>query len=52
MSDLWSGRAEAYRTSTTHMQGDDLEAVVAMCEPEEGMKALDVATDFLSKNIK
>ena len=44
MSDLWSGRAEAYRTSTTHMQGDDLEAVVAMCEPEEGVKALDVAT--------
>jgi SAM-dependent methyltransferase len=44
MSDLWSGRAEAYRTSATHMQGDDLEAVVAMCEPEEGMKALDVAT--------
>jgi SAM-dependent methyltransferase len=44
MSDLWSGRAEAYRTSTTHMQGDDLEAVVAMCEPEKGTKALDVAT--------
>ena len=44
MSDLWSGRAEAYRTSTTHMHGDDLEAVVAMCEPEEGVKALDVAT--------
>jgi SAM-dependent methyltransferase len=44
VSDLWSGRAEAYRTSTTHMQGDDLEAVVAMCEPGEGVKALDVAT--------
>src|SRR4029078_6326884 len=36
--------AEAYRTSTTHMLGDDLEAVVAMCEPEGGVKALDVAT--------
>jgi SAM-dependent methyltransferase len=44
MSDLWGNRAEAYRTSATHMQGDDLEAVVAMCEPEEGIKALDVAT--------
>jgi len=44
VSDLWSGRAEAYRTSTTHMQGDDLEALVAMCEPEGGVKALDVAT--------
>ena len=44
MSDLWGSRAEAYRTSTTHMEGDDLEAVVTMCEPEEGTKALDVAT--------
>jgi SAM-dependent methyltransferase len=26
------------------MEGDDLEALVAMCEPDEGMKALDVAT--------
>ncbi len=44
MSDVWSARADAYRTSTTHMQGDDLEALVVMCEPAEGMKALDVAT--------
>src|SRR5262249_42355851 len=44
MSDVWGARAEAYRTSATHMQGDDLEAVVAMCEPEDGVKALDVAT--------
>ena len=44
MSDVWSARADAYRTSTTHMHGDDLEALVAMCEPAEGMKALDVAT--------
>jgi SAM-dependent methyltransferase len=44
VSDLWGSRAAAYRTSTTHMQGDDLEAVVTMCEPEEGTKALDVAT--------
>jgi SAM-dependent methyltransferase len=44
MNDLWSDRAEAYRTSTTHMRGDDLEALVVMCEPGEGVKALDVAT--------
>jgi len=44
VNDLWSERAEAYRTSTTHMRGDDLEALVVMCEPGEGVKALDVAT--------
>jgi SAM-dependent methyltransferase len=44
MNDLWSDRAEAYRTSTTHMRGDDLEALIVMCEPGEGVKALDVAT--------
>ena len=44
MTDMWSDRAEAYRTSTTHMRGDDLEALVVMCEPGEGLKALDVAT--------
>jgi SAM-dependent methyltransferase len=42
--DLWSERAEGYRTSTTHMRGDDLDAVVEMCEPEPGVKALDIAT--------
>ena len=41
---VWSERAEAYRTSATHMQGDDLEALVQMCEPSEGVKALDVAS--------
>jgi SAM-dependent methyltransferase len=44
VTDPWSERAEAYRTSTTHMRGDDLEALVVMCEPSEGAKALDVAT--------
>jgi SAM-dependent methyltransferase len=42
--DVWSQRADGYRTSATHMRGDDLEAVVAMCEPQSGVKALDVAT--------
>jgi SAM-dependent methyltransferase len=42
--DVWSQRADGYRTSATHMRGDDLEAVVEMCEPQLGVKALDVAT--------
>ena len=44
MTDVWSERAEGYRTSATHMSGDDLERVVELCEPGPGVKALDVAT--------
>ena len=44
MSDVWSDRAEAYRTSSTHASGADLELVVELCEPGEGVKTLDVAT--------
>jgi len=44
MSDLWSGRAQAYRESTTHATGDDLELVVEWCEPGPGVTVLDVAT--------
>jgi ubiquinone/menaquinone biosynthesis C-methylase UbiE len=44
VTDIWSERAEGYRTSATHMSGDDLERVVELCEPGPGMKALDVAT--------
>jgi SAM-dependent methyltransferase len=44
VSDVWSGRAEAYRTSPTHAADADLEIVVSLCEPAEGVKALDVAT--------
>ena len=44
MTDLWSERAEAYRTSTIHASGDDLDLVVEWCEPEPGVTALDVAT--------
>ncbi len=44
MSDVWSERAEAYRTSTIHASGDDLDLVVAWCEPAEGVTVLDVAT--------
>jgi SAM-dependent methyltransferase len=44
MSDVWSNRADAYRTSPTHATDADLELVVEMCDPHAGVKALDVAT--------
>jgi SAM-dependent methyltransferase len=40
----WSDRAQAYRDSPTHREGPDLDLLIEWCEPEEGMKALDVAT--------
>jgi SAM-dependent methyltransferase len=44
MTDIWSDRAEAYRTSAVHASGDDLDLVVEWCEPGEGVTMLDVAT--------
>ena len=44
MSDVWSSRAEAFRASEPHREGADLDLVVGWCEPEEGVKVLDVAT--------
>ena len=44
MGNAWDERAELYRTSVTHATGDDLDAVVELCNPHEGVKALDVAT--------
>ena len=44
MTDLWSRRAEAYRTSAIHSAGEDLDLVVAWCEPAPGVTVLDVAT--------
>jgi SAM-dependent methyltransferase len=44
MTDIWSDRAQAYRDSATHAAGDDLERVVAWCEPAPGVSVLDVAT--------
>ena len=44
MSDVWSERAEAYRQSAIHAEGDDLDLTVAWCEPGEGVTVLDVAT--------
>ena len=43
-TNAWDERAEAYRTSVTHSTGDDLDAVVELCNPHAGVKVLDVAT--------
>ena len=43
-SNAWDERAELYRTSPTHASGEDLDAVVELCEPGQGVKILDVAT--------
>jgi SAM-dependent methyltransferase len=40
----WDARAEAYRESSTHREGPDLDLVVEWCEPADGVKVLDVAT--------
>jgi SAM-dependent methyltransferase len=44
VTDLWSERAEAYRQSAVHAAGEDLDLVVAWCEPAPGVTVLDVAT--------
>jgi SAM-dependent methyltransferase len=44
MTDLWDGRAQAYRDSKTHAEGEDLNLVVEWCAPGPGRKVLDVAT--------
>ncbi|HZQ89112.1 MAG TPA: methyltransferase domain-containing protein [Gaiellaceae bacterium] len=44
MTDIWSRRAEAYRTSAIHAEGRDLDLVVEWCAPAAGVTVLDVAT--------
>jgi SAM-dependent methyltransferase len=44
MTDVWSDRAAAYRTSAIHSEGPDLDLVVEWCEPGPGVTVLDVAT--------
>jgi SAM-dependent methyltransferase len=44
MTDVWSQRADAFRESPTHREGPDLDLLVEWCEPEHGVKVLDVAT--------
>jgi|SRR5581483_4938167 len=41
---VWDDRAERYRTSAVHAAGPDLDTVVEMCDPQPGLKVLDVAT--------
>jgi len=44
VTDIWNERAEAYRQSAIHAGGEDLDLLVAWCEPAEGVDVLDVAT--------
>jgi SAM-dependent methyltransferase len=44
MTDVWSQRAEAFRKSSVHREGPDLDLLVEWCEPGHGVKVLDVAT--------
>jgi SAM-dependent methyltransferase len=44
VSDVWSERAEAYRTSAIHSEGEDLDLTVEWCEPGPDVTVLDVAT--------
>ena len=44
-ADIWNERAQAYRESTTHASGDDLDLTVAWCEPGPGVTVLDVADE-------
>jgi SAM-dependent methyltransferase len=43
-TDRWSEHAEAYRQSAIHSAGPDLDLLVELCEPGEGVRALDVAS--------
>jgi SAM-dependent methyltransferase len=42
--DVWSDRADLYRSSPIHSAGEDLDLVVEWCEPGPGVDVLDVAT--------
>jgi hypothetical protein len=44
MTDVWSQRADAFRESSTHREGHDLDLLVEWCEPGPDVKVLDVAT--------
>jgi len=44
MSDVWSERAELYRTSEAHREGPDLDLLVEWVEQAGAKTALDVAT--------
>jgi SAM-dependent methyltransferase len=40
----WEGRRSAYEQGATHRSGADLDLLVEWCEPDDGVRALDVAT--------
>jgi SAM-dependent methyltransferase len=44
VTELWDERADAYRNSKTHAEGEDLDLVIEWCAPGPGRKVLDVAT--------
>ena len=44
MSDVWSERAQLYRESPLHREGEDLDLIVEWADPGPGRTALDVAT--------
>ena len=44
MSQVWSERAELYRTSEAHREGEDLDLIVEWAAEASGRRALDVAT--------
>jgi SAM-dependent methyltransferase len=44
MTDVWSERAQAYRDSAAHREGEDLDLIVEWAGPGEGRTALDIAT--------
>jgi ubiquinone/menaquinone biosynthesis C-methylase UbiE len=44
VTDVWSGRADAFRESAVHREGPDLDLLVEWAEPGDGVTALDVAT--------
>lgn len=44
MSESWSARAEVYRESEAHREGEDLDLIVEWARGARGIQALDVAT--------
>lgn len=44
MTDVWSGRADAYHAAVEQREGEDLELLAVWAEPRDGLQVLDVAT--------
>jgi SAM-dependent methyltransferase len=44
MTDVWSERAQLYRESPLHREGEDLDLIIEWAKPGPGRAALDVAT--------